>query len=1405
MRAPHLAPASASASAAAPPYFFRWQRGAKQVKTTKPRPLDPTAHAYEGRLALYVTVRRAGPSFVPDDPADPLDSTLQLLLSADAPPVAETRFDIPAFLHTLVQAGKKSMNAVLTLSPAVDVGFTLTINTIGGGSLAPYTDPHRPSPVLVAGAPTAAARAAIVDPGEAAAALELERLRADVREKEGRIDALASSTDKLDHAVQQHAKLAQNTVPAGDVAALQVRITALEEQKNLVEREKAEAERKVAAHVAHAAKIKATYNQLAAWYNNLRKEHADLQEKHPASAAEQSTARELPQDVSTTHEADYKSLERERDELQVLLHRERSEKKDMYSRNSELLQTKARTLAELREQWDASQITLSSTQKTKDEQAKLLTGLQKTVKELQAQLSAKEGNLSERSLALTEATNAMKEAEAKHDEAIKLAVSAAVAEAKASASVQIEHLKQQHEEASMRQKEEANTAREAALREELSKIRAEHETELERVKKSVEELQATNYSEKLEVIRKEHEQAIGAKEELTRKGVSDAENAVKALEDKIAATANENVELQKQVAELTKQRAALDVEKGDALSSVQEAHNMELTKVQGARENAEAELAKLRKALVIEKEAISEYKEKEQHRATLEEELASARAQVATLQKANTEMQSSPRDVAATQSTTEESNTILEEQVSELRVLLKAETDKRHQTVNLLVAADSEHDELRAMVSRLRSERDEAVQDLKRARDVPNPEVGIGAVPRNAANGNNQIESDNLLEERDKAIRELFRVRKGLNKEVKRLKKEKEELSQLLNNSNGGQASSTNRSRDNDGDAMMSDLRAQRDHAMSELQKVQNYMNSSNDGSSVQRSLTAVEKPDEISSAVLAKLDKLRGELTTYQTANRRLEESLSEKETKIAQLSTGTASSSSSVENSGISYARKEVTDGKAAIEVLKTEIDQLTQSAKSREQALEDEVARLETTLEQQVTSSRDLSQRLQQNEASLIEDQARLQSERLEKDKESTKFEALMQKLKSRNASLTVKLAGEKNQREEAQSRLVAAETNLQNLENELSELQESGRNTVDATKKLMAEKEQALMSLTETRKRLEMAESRLAERQIELSEARDRLRNVESSREFLQKEASEAGGKNQAVTEEVTVLRADLKQTQGELHKALRDLELEVEKGSHRTERENAFIADLEGRKEALSTERNALQSKYERTADELRVLKESYDTLQSVLQRVQEKSRNLGKSVSEKSEECVRLQAMVSKMKATNEQLTARSESLRGEHQLAKQEQSRVQQEINVLKGEKSAVSEKMRSLEQELSDMQDRFSLMQEENEDMLSAERSNAEREARKAAEMRKELRSARSVAETLQAEMEELQASYAELTNEKASLKETGEDREGELTTDLINTRVELAYAKDEAIRLRNKLKKVAQGGQGSASFEH
>lgn len=1316
--------------------------------------MDPSA-AYAGKLALYVTVRRAGPSFVADDPADPLDSTLQLLSSLDAPPVAETRFDIPGFLQTLVQAGKKSMNADLTLSPGVDVGVTLTMNTIGGGRLSPYTEPHRPSPVL-AGVPASAARALVADPGEAAAAVELERLRADVREKEGRITALADSTDKLDRAVQQHAKLAENAVPAGDVAALDVRIATLEEQKTLVEREKAEAERKVAAHVAHAAKIKATYNQLAAWYNNLRKEHAELQEKHPASAAEQSSsARELPRDVSTTHEADYQSLERERDELQLLLHRERSEKKDMYSRNSELLESKARTLAELREQWDAAQTTLSSTQKTKDEQANVLSDLQETVKELRAQLSAKEENISETSKAVTEATTAMKEAEAKHEEAIRLAVSAAVEEAKAATSVEIEQLKQQHEEASVQQKEEANIALEAALQEELSKMRTEHETELERVKKSVDEVQATNYAEKLAVIQKEHEHAIEAKEELTRKALSDAENAAKALEDKVAAAANKNLELEKQVEELSKQSAALDVEKVDALNSVQETHNKELTEVQSSRENAEAELAKLREALAIEKETISEYKEKEQHRATLEEELRSARAEVVTLQKANTEMQSSPRDVSATNSAAEETIPILEEQVSELRVQLKAETEKRNQTVDLLVAADSEHDELRAMVTRLRSERDEAFQDLKRAKDVaPNPQVSIGAVPRNAVYGDNQIESGNLLEERDKAIRELFRVRKGLNKEVKRLKKEKEELSQLLNNNDRGQASSADRSSlDSDGE-VMSTLRAQRDHAVSELQKVRDSMNSSGGGSS---------------------------------------------------ELSTGIASSSSAVESSELRLARKEVADGNATIGQLKTEIDQLRQSAKSREQALQDEIARLETTLEQQATSSRDLSQRLHRNEASLTEEQTRLQSERLEKDKEATKFEALMQKLKTRNASLTVKLAGENNKREEAQSHLVAAETKLANLEKELTELQRSGRNTVDATKTLTAEKEQAIVSLNEMQNRLEMSESRLAERQMELSEARDRLRNVESSREFLQKEASEAGGKNQAVTEEVTLLRADLKQTQGELHKALRDLEIEVEKGSHRTERENNFIADLERQKEVLSTERNTLQSKYERTADEYRVLKESYETLESVLQTVQEKSGKLRKSVSEKTEECVRLQAMVSKMKAVNEQLTARSESLRGEHQHAKQELSRLQQEINVLKGEKSSVSEKMRSLEMELSDMQDRFSLMQEENEDMLSAERSNAEREARKAADMRKELRSARSVAETLQAEMEELQASYAELTNEKAALKENGDDREVELTTDLINTRVELAYAQEEAIRLRNRLKKLAQSGQGSTSFEH
>lgn len=1194
---------------------------------------------------------------------------------------------------------------------------------------------------MLAGMPPHSALA-LSDPGEAAAAAELERLRADVREKEGRIDRLADSTDKLDRAVQEQARLANGAVPAGDVAALHVRIKHLEEEKALVEREKEEVEKKVAAHVAHAQKIRNTYNQLAGWYNNLRKEHVELQAKHPSSIGDQTTTdRELPQDVPTTHEAEIHSLERERNELQDLLDRERSEKKEFHSRNSELLESKAQTLAELREQWDVTQNTLSTTQRSKEEQAEKLHVLEQSVTELQAQLEIKEAEVSQRSRELADVTAAREMAMSQHEHHVQQAVKAAVDEAKAEAERELDEQIKRHEEAVEQLRIDADSVQDTIREEQRSGLKAEFDEELERIKKNVEDEQAEMYAEKLSLLHSERDTIVEEREENVKKALAEAKESSAAtaearqmLEEKLTRNEKERLALEEKVRDLMQSRAALEEEKSRSLTTMEEAHRNKVAELHSAKEHVEAELSKAQEALEDEKKVTSNHGDNERVVVAVQEELRQAKAEVEALQKENAQMQSSPRDVQVTESGLQENASTLEREISELRVLLKRESDKKSEATRLLQNADAEHDELRAMVTRLRSERDEAQQGAKLAKnEVPNTEVGPTA-SRSASNIENHIDSCNFLEERDKALRELFRVRKSMKKEISRLKKEKDELSRKAESENRTDSGVVERSLTGSSTPEASEMKTERDHALAELQQLRASMNEA--------------------------------------------------KELRSAELSRAND-------------------NAEASIGVLKLDMEAFKDSAKSREESLEAKIAKLDQDLKLEVSSSHELSEKLHRSEASLVEEQSKLHAERLAKEKETTRLGTLLENLKSQEASLSTELATEKGHREEMYRLLSVADTKLAKLETELSHGQESRRENLETIRTTAIERDQAQEALKEAEKRLEVSEMRVSDLQQELSEAKDKLRNLESSREYLQKEASEVGGRNQAVGEEVAVLRADLKQTQVELSKALRDLDIEVQKGSHRAERENASALELQKQVEALTAECNTMQSKYDDKVKAYQAVQESRKNLDLSLNETQASLTSLEQVVAEKDEKCHRLEAMLSDVEMAQQQTTSKLKSSDQNGSIAKQELERLKAEINSLTKEKAIASENVR----ELSAMRDQLGVMYEENAEMVLAERERADRETKKAADLRKEVQNARLEADNLSAEMEELQARCSELRKENVLLKEVEDEHESDLTKrtdDLISSRVQLAYAQEEVVRLRNRLRKLAQSGQGSLSFE-
>ncbi|KAI0560288.1 Zinc finger domain containing protein [Gracilaria domingensis] len=210
--------------------------------------------------------------------------------------------------------------------------------------------------------------------------------------------------------------------------------------------------------------------------------------------------------------------------------------------------------------------------------------------------------------------------------------------------------------------------------------------------------------------------------------------------------------------------------------------------------------------------------------------------------------------------------------IAELERMLRTETERRNEVSNLLANADREHDELRDVVKRLRKEIDTAVSDLKAAKEaVPNTEVRNPVIKRSLSRSS-QDQQHVIEEERDAAIRELYRVRKGLNKETCLLKKERAELVQKLADGPSEEASVALRSQ-------LSASEAQREKVEVELDSVKGEIEDAKKQLTAEREVTAAEA---------GKLNALRETLKTNEEELRvlttkagRMEASLSTNEEK--------------------------------------------------------------------------------------------------------------------------------------------------------------------------------------------------------------------------------------------------------------------------------------------------------------------------------------------------------------------------------------------------------------------------------------------------------------------------------------------------------------------------------------------
>ena len=1398
-------------------YFFRWFRAGKQVKVTAAKPA--AASPFAEKMALYASVRRHGPVFVSDDPSEPLDTQLVLVVTEPntQPIVVSTvAFDIAYYINAIVEAGTKTLSTNIQMPGSISLSVSLSIKAMGDDHLHRYVPEQQIAYNNTTETP---------DMDEAAAALELERLRQEVREQDTRVGALEQSTDSLQDAVRR----AQDTTDPNAITAAQTRIKELEDRLATTDREKSDAQRRVQAHMAHAAKIRETYERLAEWYNDLRQEHSDLRKEHTelrekvdgqtTNSAEVGD-RSIPV-VTSSQDTDLKSLQEERDKLQADLEKQQTEKTEMHSRNSQLLETKARALVELKEQWDSAQNALIATKQQNEEKEKAMEELKSTVQSLRSQLLERSAIVEEKEAELEEAVQKVEEIQASHAEALENMQSSSLEEARSLTQTETDEIRKLHMEELQKLSEEKNSELEASLQAEREKLETEKANEIAAIREQMRQEFDLEKSTEVEQLKTDYERKMEEDHERLKQQAVTAEEVSKA--------SNEAAIESKVLAVRSGYEAQL-AERDEVINKLEERHKEELQAVVHQKSEIDQELTSLRNATSA-ATASRELGEQVQTR-SLEERCTRLQAELETLQKENEAMRSSPRTISSTAETDHaaEMGERLNHQIGELKSLLKTESQERNETAKRLSVAEREHDELRATITRLRSERDGAVLDLKKAKEaVPNTEIKHATLQRGTSNEQRSADALGAEEERDKAIRELFRVRKGLNKEIRKLRKENQELLDGAPSPSGTrdiEVSDAVARLTEERESMQSNLL----HAQSELESAQRSLSMEmqnaaardmqtgelqqrlqlSEGDLTTLRATIVDLQDALATSRKENADRVtqlteeRGtlltELSTLKSTKATAEAALRDREVKLSGLTNELDSANRGLADAsrGSEEVSRERDSARNKSVALATELDTLKQSlnamsssSSSTETMLRDaqkEVAESKAEVKLLLSEISDLKNEIQTKDAKITQETADFESatsqlrqtlddERLSKDgltTKTTELEGMVTTLRSKNDSIMERLASEQELKEDAEKRIAETEKSLRRLREELSQVRASELAGAEAVGRATAEREQTNRSLSDISQRAQSLDRTLKERNTEVIELQKKLSTAEAATDAMRSESGKLSEDGRALREELNAVRAELAQVQNELRKKTQQLENELAKGSELSHQETAAVRDLTGLSENLRAENSGLQSRLEAAQNEVITLRESHAQVGSKLESLERESVARDRAVSDYN-------------------------TLKDAHGQLKQDMRHLSEDSVRLSKEKSSLETQLQSLEGVVDSLKTEIAAVRAENATTLREERANKEQEIAKASEIGKELRSATSLIQSLQAEIEGVKAE-----NEKLA-KEKGESPDSGVLDDLIKTRVELAWAQDEAMRLRHKLNRVAPKGSGSASFEY
>lgn len=751
-------------------------RAGKQVKVTGAHQLtsSPEGTKIGEKLQFYARVFRHEHRIIEEPGSDPLLTSIDLLCidpNKKQSLISSCSFDMAHYIATLVDSSSRQMVDTLHFSSNISVDVNVMIKTIGDNFLQPYSPLSPTSPIAQSNTADSRRRGIrattphATDADELVAAQELDRLR---HQQPQPSSAMAAGT-------------AANE-PATAVPIMPVTATPP------VSFEQVPFSRNSSDTSSMQARIRALEEEL-------------LSAKHERKEAERKVA---------AHETHSKKIKETYTQLASWYNTLRQEHMELQKKipKSETETTKDAPSSSAPDRVNSNATDSSATSATEDEQHESkLAELREQSRAAQQLLEQKESELQNRKNELNDARQKL------HSFQVELSEKDQLVKQKAD---QLEDAKSQIAEIEQTQQQKS-----AQLEEDMKKLSSQQLS-----------AQSQHYEELIDAMRKEHARAIELNQLETDRQLEESKLTSQQWQQRVKDSEDELSTMKGQL-----KLSSVDGKEKDfqQLIDTLRTENQNLSQQLKQREEAEEQARQSEKE---KEETLTKLAEERQLQITaLQEDCASLREQVDTLKEENDEAES-PRQIDVVVEAdsnkvksgegveSEKPTPELEATVSDLRSQLRMEVDKRKELTSLLDKSDREHDELRDMVKRLRNERDNAQQDIKTINDKLislKHSVSSNASPSSSSGNKSVNESpENLVEARDKAILEVFKVRKDLNKKIRKLKKDNGELTQKLGD--GAGSSSSARSIEASNSVEMTEALnravAERDAAKSELEEV---------------------------------------------------------------------------------------------------------------------------------------------------------------------------------------------------------------------------------------------------------------------------------------------------------------------------------------------------------------------------------------------------------------------------------------------------------------------------------------------------------------------------------------------------------------------------------------------------------